>query len=162
MTGRKIDDLLHKRHRHYGPLSRLIHDSDRHQAWTDAVRSLLPAQLATQVVVINFRGPTLVLQASNASFATRLRYLLPDMTTKLQKLADFQTLENIRITVDQAPQAPSLPPNPHRLSAESANLLTRYANSLQGLAKYGGLQDAFLRLSKQSVALPNKRDEDQT
>ena len=161
MTGQKIDDLLHKRHRHYAPLGRLIHDSDRHQAWTDAVCSLLPDSLAAEVQVINFRGETLVLQASNASFATRLRYLLPDLTTKLRGLADFQALEGIRISVNQAPPPKPPPTNPRQLSVTSAGVLASYARSLQGTPKYGGLREAFLRLSKQSGIFSNKRDEDQ-
>ena len=157
MTDRKIDDLLQKRHRHHTPLGRLIHDSTKHQAWTDAVRSLLPATLAAEVAVVNFRAQTLVLQASNASFATRLRYLLPELTIKLRILGDFQALDGVRITVNQSQKAPPPAPIQRRLSAASAENLANFAKSLG--TKYVDLEAAFLRLSKQSAPFSGNRDE---
>ena len=153
MPDRKIDDLLHKRHRHHTPLGRLIHDSSQHQAWTNTLRSLLPAALAAEVTVLNFRAPLLVVQASNASFATRLRYLLPVLTIKLSKLADFQQLDHIRISVGQTSTQAPPPANPLKLTAASAETLSDYAKSLAEQPKYGDLSNAFLRLSEQSGPL---------
>ena len=158
MTDRTIDDLLHKRHRRHTPLGRLIHDSSQHQAWTDTLRNLLPEALAAEVTVVNFRGPLLVVQASNASFATRLRYLLPELTIKLGKLADFQQLDQIRISVNQTAPTPPPPFDQRRLTAESAETLADYAKSLAEQTKYGDLSDAFLRLSEQSGSLVRPSD----
>jgi len=82
--GKKIDDLLLKRHQRYAPLSRLIDQSEQRKSLTQAVRSLLPDPLASAVSVANYRPPVLVLRVGNASLATRLRYKLPELTTKLQ------------------------------------------------------------------------------
>jgi len=105
---------LLKRHQRYAPLSRLIEQSERRKSLTQAVRSLLPDSLAEAVSVANYRPPVLVLRVGNASLATRLRYKLPELTTKLHNLADFQDLSKINLRVVQTGAQKSLekvPPN---------------------------------------------------
>jgi len=146
--GKKIDDLLLKRHQRYAPLSRLIEQSERRKSLTQAVRSLLPDSLAEAVSVANYRPPVLVLRVGNASLATRLRYKLPELTTKLHNLADFQDLSkiNLRVVQTSAPQTAVKPLR--RLPAGAAKSLTQLANSLAEQSDYRELLNSILRLSE--------------
>jgi len=146
--GQKIDDLLLKRHQRYAPLSRLIDQSEKRKSLTQAVCSLLPDNLANAVSVANFRPPTLVLRVSNASLATRLRYKLPDLTTKLRNLADFQELSKINLRVVQSRASKIVERPPRYLPAAANKSLTELANSLAEHPDYHELESSILRLSE--------------
>lgn len=154
--GQKIDDLLLKRHQHssqrYAPLARLIRQSDQRESLTLAVRALLPDHLAEAVEVVNFRAPSLVLRISNASLATRLRYSLPELTTKLRNLADFHGLTKINVRVVQT-STPSVPESqPRVLPVETAEALANFAKLLQEQSEYRELSETILRLSEHTAA----------
>jgi len=146
--GQKIDDLLLKRHQRHAPLSRLINQSEQRKSLTQAVCSLLPDPLANSVTVANYRPPVLVLRVGNASLATRLRYKLPELTTKLRNLADFQDLNkiNLRVVQTRAPQPVEKPPR--YLPAAATKSLTELANALADQPDYRELLGSILRLSE--------------
>lgn len=146
--GKKIDDLLLKRHQRYAPLSRLIDLSEQRKSLTQAVRSLLPESLAAAVSVANYRPPVLVLRVSNASLATRLRYKLPELTTKLHNLADFQDLTKINLRVVQTGAQESVEKPRRYIPDAAANSLTQLANSLAEQPDYRELLNTILRLSE--------------
>ena len=146
--GQKIDDLLLKRQFAHAPLARLIHHSDLVESQTRAVRALLPQDLARAVEVVNFRPPSLVLRVESASLATRLRYLLPELSTKLRNLADFHDLQTIKLRVVQT-LSPAEPQKTQRtLSPQAINTLTELAESLQDQPDYRQLRETILRLSE--------------
>ena len=145
---RKIDDLLLKRHQRYAPLSRLIDQREQRKSLTQAVRSLLPDPLASAVSVANYRPPVLVLRVGNASLATRLRYKLPELTTKLHNLADFQGLTKINLRVVQTSTAKPVEKPRRKLTADAAKSLKQLANSLAEQPNYRDLLKSILRLSE--------------
>ena len=154
--GLKIDDLLLKRHQHssqrYTPLARLISQSDQRHSLTQAVRALLPETLRDTVEVVNFRAPSLVLRVGNASLATRLRYFLPDLTTYLLNLADFQGLKKINLRVVQT-RTPATPERPSRnLPAQAARSLAEFADELLQRPDYRQLGATIMRLSEHTAA----------
>ena len=146
--GKKIDDLLLKRHQRYAPLSRLIDLSEQRKSLTEVVRSLLPESLASAVSVANYRPPVLVLRVGNASLATRLRYKLPELTTKLRNIADFQGLTKINLRVVQSGAQKSFEKPRRYIPNAAAKSLTQLANSLAEQPDYRELLNSILRLSE--------------
>lgn len=158
--GQKIDDLLFKRHQRHAPLSRLINQSEQRTSLTLAVRSLLPGPLADAVSVANYRPPVLVLRVGNASFATRLRYQLPNLTTKLRNLADFQDLRKINLRVVQTAEPTIVEHPPRFLPSAAAKSLRDLAKTLELEPDYLQLQQSILRLSKHTLEDAATQDED--
>ncbi len=140
--------MLLKRHQRYAPLSRLIDQSEQRKSLTQAVRSLLPDPLAKSVSVANYRPPVLVLRVGNASLATRLRYKLPELTTKLHNLADFQGLNKINLRVVQTRAQKTVNKPPRYIPKAAARSLTQLANSLAEQPDYRELLNSILRLSE--------------
>jgi len=113
----------------------------------------LPEALRDTVEVVNFRAPSLVLRVGNASLATRLRYLLPELTTKLLNLADFQDLNtiNLRVVQTATPATPGRPPR--NLPAHTAKSLAEFAGELLQRPDYHQLGTTFMRLSEHTAAI---------
>ncbi|MEM7220126.1 MAG: DUF721 domain-containing protein [Pseudomonadota bacterium] len=149
MKARKIEDLLAQRHQRFTPLQRLIRHS-AHQSWqTTTVRALLAPDLASAVDVVNYREGKLTLSVVNASLATRLRYLLPELTASLATLADFGDLETIRLVVRHSPPQQSPELESRELSPAAAERLAELAATLRS-PEYASLQQAVLRLREHS------------
>lgn len=101
--------------------------------------------LAAHSRIANFREGCLVIEIDNASWATRLRYVIPDLIKKLVKHTPLKTLKEIKWyiqpmshTISQASQLVPV------LSAHSAQLLKNTALSI----RMKELQEALIRLSK--------------
>lgn len=101
--------------------------------------------LATHSRIANFREGCLVIEIDNASWATRLRYVIPDLIKKLVKYTPLNTLKEIKWyiqpTTHTISQASQLVPV---LSDHSAQLLKNTALSI----RMKELQEALIRLSK--------------
>lgn len=96
---RKIDDLLKEGHRHYTPLQKLLNKASDQEAWTAELQALLPPTLRRGVRVTDIRGPNLTVVCRNASIATRLRFLRPELLPRLQALGHFADTADIKIRV---------------------------------------------------------------
>jgi hypothetical protein len=95
----KIDDLLSERHRRFTPLQRLLRQAANQESWTAGVRALLPESLQPDCRVTDTRGGRITVVCSNAASATRVRFLAPELLSKLQELADFSAATGIQVRV---------------------------------------------------------------
>jgi hypothetical protein len=146
LANRRIDQLLARRKR--SGFARLLDHASNRDAWTATLRAFLPKELGTQCQVANVRDHVLTVHLSNAAWATRFRFLIPELKPRLNLLADFATVQEIRIKV-----APFLPLSAmaDRLrdrSPPDATLLSKFADDLD----YGELKEAILRLARHGVA----------
>ncbi len=66
-------------------------------SWTNQFRALLPREQAPRFEVANISGPNLIVHASSAAWATRLRFRIPELLPVLRRLTDFSKVEHIRI-----------------------------------------------------------------
>ncbi|MDQ8039839.1 MAG: DUF721 domain-containing protein [Rickettsiella sp.] len=105
----------------------------------------IPLEICQHSRVANFRENCLVIEIDSAAWATRLRYLIPDLTKKLAKNPLLNSLKQIEWYIQ---------PNFHPSSAKSTNLSLslsdRNAHLLRNTAmniKGKPLQDALVRLS---------------
>lgn len=102
------------------------------------------ADLAQHSRIANFREGCLVIEVDNAAWATRLRYLIPDLTRKLVKHPALNRLKHIEWYIQ--PHSPTVSPRSRFapvLSDHSAQLLKNTALSI----KMEQLQAALIRLS---------------
>jgi len=100
MSGQKIDHLLSERHQRFTPLQRLLRHAADQETWTAGLRALLPEALRSQCHVHDVRGGSLFVSCRNAAAATRLRFLAPELLTRLRTLQDFSRIHEIRIKVN--------------------------------------------------------------
>jgi hypothetical protein len=82
-------------------LTRVTQQATRQNHWEKWLASHLPAELATRVSTVTERADTLVIFASSAAWATRLRYALADLEPQLRA----QNVQLTRIEVRVRPSA---------------------------------------------------------
>ena len=99
MSNWKIDDLLRESHSRYSPLQKLLRQAGNQTVWTETLRALLPPTLARDCRVTELKGPVLTIACRNASTATRLRFMTPDLLVALRDLGDFRLVQSIRVRV---------------------------------------------------------------
>lgn len=127
-----------------GTLAQLRQQLKAQETLTEEVRKLLPAPLNQQLqgAVINARRLTLLV--NSPVWASRLRYLAPQLQRQLHQngLAVDQIVPRIVPERGKAPTRRHARARP--LSAQNAELLRQTAESLEP----GPLQEAMLRLSR--------------
>lgn len=104
-------------------------------------------ELAQHSRIANFREGCLVIEVDNAAWATRLRYLIPDLTRKLVKQSALNSLKHIEWYIQ--PHSPTVSPRNRLapvLSDHSAQLLKNTALSI----RMKQLQEALIRLSEKN------------
>lgn len=80
-------------------LSALWRTAGRLEQLTTCVRACLPELLRPHVSVVRQDGDDLVLVASNASWATRLRLLADELRDDLAELPEFRRVRRIRVQI---------------------------------------------------------------
>jgi hypothetical protein len=142
MGNRKIDNVLTARQRSYG-LARLLQEASRQEAWTAQLRALLPEDLAFKCQVANLRDHVLTVHTDKAVWATRFRFLIPKLLPKLNLLADFSAVRDIRVRVVPQAGRPD-EPEPQRPTPPDAKSLEALARTID----YPELKAAILRLAR--------------
>ena len=79
------------------PLDKLLRRALDQEHKTSVLRSILPIDLSAQFEVANVRGKKLTIHATNASWATRLRFEIPKLLDQLHELQEFSRIEEIII-----------------------------------------------------------------
>lgn len=130
-------------------LARLLRRVAEHDRVNAEFNALLPADMRGHCRVATYRDRKVLLHVDSAAWATRLRYLLPDLTVRSELLAAADKLRvKVRPPVSEAPLAHR---PPVRLSTQSAKLLLDYgrslgdddlARSLRRLARHAGQKKA--------------------
>ena len=97
----KIIELLNERHQRFTPLQRLLRHAANQESWTAQLRALLPANLARDCEITDVKGPIITVTCRNAASATKMRYLAPELLTRLNDLAGFNSAREIRVRVSR-------------------------------------------------------------
>ncbi len=110
------------------------------------VRKLLPEPLASQCQPGNVSNDTLFLYVGSPVWATRLRYLAPELTRELQRQPETRRIRRIHIVVqpDALIHRRESTATPRRLSRRNAELLRHAAEA----APTTRLSAALLRLAQ--------------
>jgi len=91
-----IADILKKNN---SPLAKLINKLKSSQDLEIIFHTALDASLAKHCHFANYKNSELTVTVSNTSWATRLRFAIPDIIKQLQIQPEFKTLTSIRYTV---------------------------------------------------------------
>jgi len=111
------------------------------------LRSSLGSDLAQHVHVANITPDSIVIFTENQSWATKLRFRIPEIIKITRTHTGFKDLESVRIKVSPALITTSIPENSvitSSLSPKTTRLLTRVAENIDDDA----LQTALLKLSR--------------
>lgn len=111
---------------------------------TVQLRGCLDGELAAHVQVADLGADRLFLQADSAAWATRLRYLAPQLLHCLQQSAGLGPLRQIEIRVAPRAETVAAVRNAPTLSAVSAAIIAQNAATLPDPA----LRAAFQRLAR--------------
>ena len=127
-----------------GTLAQLKEQLMAQQSLTEEVRKQLPEPLNRQLQGAVLKARRLTLLVSSPVWASRLRYLAPQLQRQLRQsgLAVDQVVP--RIVPEQGKAPPKRRTRARPLSAQNAELLRQTAKSLES----GPLQEAMLRLSR--------------
>lgn len=126
-------------------MARLLNQASARDAWTAQLRAFLPGELGSSCQVANVRDHLMAVHICNAAWATRFRFLIPDLLPRLNQLADFAAVREIRIRV--APVA-DLASAHHAHAVERAPPDAEVLSALADTLEYGDLKDAILRLAR--------------
>jgi hypothetical protein len=109
------------------------------------IQACLNEPLCSHVQLANYRKGLLILQTDSPVWASKLRYLVPELRKQCQLHPSFQSLRDIRILVApfRAEPRPVQRPQP-RLSAASRQILESTAENIND----PGLKASLLRLSR--------------
>ena len=99
MSKTKIDDLLSERHRRFTPLQRLLRQAANQESWTAGLQALLPEPLQLDCRISDVRDGYITVVCCSAASATRIRFLAPELLSKLQELAEFRGATQIQVRV---------------------------------------------------------------
>lgn len=108
------------------------------------VHARLPSPLSAHCRVGNYKGGILIIHVGSATWASKLRYLIPDLRQALATHGEFQGLVEIRLRTIADPSTPPNPARRPRMPKEAAVLL----NSLAERISSKGLAAALRRLAR--------------
>lgn len=133
-------------------LAGLLDTIDDLKVLSGVVMEHLDSAYADHYRLANYRQGELVLTTHSTAWATRMRYLIPELLKKLQEEPVFEALKSISCRVDLVMDAKAWAlleePSPTvrlRLTSQTRSLLKRVAESLHS----SELKKAFLRLAKE-------------
>lgn len=92
---KSVVDILGKPN---GLLQGLLKQSNNLKSINDSVQRLLPEELQGHCVVSEYNQSSLIISAESAVWATRLRYISPELLTNLRK-DGHHALANIQIKI---------------------------------------------------------------
>jgi len=106
------------------------------ELWQHAV----PALLAQNSCVANWREGCLVIELKSAAWATRLQYLIPELIERLQQHAELKNLTAIDWYIQPSTNLPAATPPTLTLSAQQAQLLQDTAEHIDNEMLKAALQ----------------------
>ena len=80
-------------------LADLINKVNQLQELNQHLQNILDPKLAKHCQVANFDKSTLVLVVDNSNWATRIRYMIPDLIAQLKQISAFHTLKTIQCII---------------------------------------------------------------
>ena len=126
------------------PLKHLVIKAQRIRAINDVLQQVLPSDLAPHCRTMSLREDTLNIEVDSSAWATRLRYLIPDLKYQLHNFTTTADVESIRCRVRPAAQAqPRAKNKTPQLSQTSAHVIRSTAQSISSPT----LKAALLRLA---------------
>jgi hypothetical protein len=135
---------IHKLMATPGSMARLKQELTRQKQLLEQVRACLPATLKPQLLAAVLTDKALTLWVNSPAWASRLRYLAPQLMRQLRQQGLAIEHLHPRIIPPRAAMQPSRRRRVAGLSEKSAEILRQTAESLEA----GPLREALRRLSR--------------
>lgn len=103
-------------------LAKLIKKTQSTKNLATIFKSMLDVNLTKNCTFANFEGTVLTVLVTNPSWATKLRYAIPDIIKNLRTQPEFATITNIRYIVDQQGNQYKLRKKQQNLSGDNETL----------------------------------------
>jgi hypothetical protein len=142
MNNNSIGDFLRQ-----GELSELTKQALRLQKLQTLIKQILPPEIAAHCQAVSFANSCLLLEVSNSSIATLLRYHIPTLLTQIRQQEEFASIASIKqqikpvtatVLPDKKPKA-----RVHVYSKTTQTLLTHLAERIP----FEPLKQALLKLA---------------
>lgn len=136
-----------------GELSQLTQQALRLQKIQKILQEILPPELIVDCRAVSLTNSCLLLEVSNSSMATVLRYYTPTLLGQLRGQQEFASIASIKQQVKPKIAVPSTKAAPcphHGYSAKTSNLLAQMADKIE----YDPLKQALLKLAQHLTTLP--------
>lgn len=117
------------------------------------VYQCIPPILRGRCVVANYKNHVLILHAETPAWATRLRFLLPDLQKQLAADSLFENLSEIQVRTEPQSADRTKPQRQIAISAASAAVVKSLAEGIPDPA----LQAALLRLANRAEQSNKKK-----
>lgn len=128
-----------------GPLASLLARAREGQRYAAEVRSRLPAPAADHVVGAAFEGRTLTVLADSPAWASRLRYLVPDLLRRWPAAGGLPAPAALQVRIAAVPSPRADPPRRRpEIGPRAAEFLLELAESTPDPA----LRSIFRRLAR--------------
>jgi hypothetical protein len=128
----------------HGTLTQLNRQLAQHQRLTEQLRDLLPPPLNEQLLAAVLNGGRLTLLVPSPVWASRLRYLAPQLQRQLRQQGLLVEQLHPRIVPQQLEPRKRRQRKPPVLSQQNAKLLSQTAKTMEA----SPLREALLRLSR--------------
>ncbi len=122
------------------------------------LQACLPAQMRPHVVLANCQQRTLSLHADSSVWASRLRFISPQLLPRWREQAPDMLVDKLQIKVCPDSFAPPLPPAKGLPVAALSPQVTCLLRSCAENTHYGPLQAALLRLAVDSAAAGKRQE----
>ena len=80
-------------------LGRITENAAKNQALYEVVSYLLPDDMQQSIKGVSMKDDKLVLRAVSSAWATRLKFLAPNLLKALHKLQDYQHLNEVSVVI---------------------------------------------------------------
>lgn len=148
--GKKLTDILHDNHTHLG---QLLHKVFQLRGLEEILQRYLDDDFLVHTKLGSYQNGKLTLLTESGSWATKLKYQIPDLLTKLRKHQAWAGIRNIEVKVAPHLCQPTQAPEPEHtqpedLSTISKSMIKEHAQALGDDSASEILKQALLRLSK--------------
>jgi len=133
-------------------LAPLIAHAAALQRLNGLVHRKLPAPLSAHCRVGDYKGGILTIHVGSATWASKLRYLIPELRKRLGEQPEFKDLTEIRLRTVPEPAAPPLRRRRARMPKEAAVLLNSLADRITSV----NLAAALRRLARNATDTDDK------
>ncbi len=113
-----------------GTVPDLIAHARQLQSLSTALRRCLPADAASHVQVVHWSDGQLTVQVDSTAWATRLRYLSPQLLRQLQQLPEFTAAHRIALNIAPAATPAVTIAQPFHLSPAGARIIDANAETI--------------------------------
>ena len=124
-------------------LTKLVNKAKTYEDLELIFRETLDADLAKHCHFASYKNSVITVAVSNTSWATRLRYTIPDIIKNLRVQPEFNTITSIRYIINSQTPIPELKNKQIKPSSNNKILWQKTMDDLKKKIKENGIRPCF-------------------